>query len=81
MERASLKQIRFHDLRHTFGTLAVQAFPLSDVKAYMGHADIQTTMIYVHHVPQHDAAKRLSRTVAASGDFLQVVDQPERKAA
>ena len=28
----------FHDLRHTFGTLAVQAFPLSDVKAYMGHA-------------------------------------------
>jgi hypothetical protein len=43
----------------------VQAFPLSDVKAYMGHADIQTTMIYVHHVPQHDAADRLGRLVAA----------------
>ncbi len=27
----------------------------------MGHADIQTTMIYAHHVPQHDAAERLSR--------------------
>jgi integrase len=53
----------FHDLRHTFGTLAVQAFPLSDVKAYMGHADIQTTMIYVHHVPRHDAAARLSAIV------------------
>ena len=26
----------------------------------MGHADIQTTMIYIHHVPQHDAADRLS---------------------
>jgi hypothetical protein len=39
----------------------VQAFPLTDVKAFMGHADIQTTMIYVHHVPQHDAADRLSR--------------------
>jgi integrase len=50
--RAGLKQIRFHDLRHTFGTLAVQVFPLSDVKAYMGHVDIATTMIYVHHVPQ-----------------------------
>ena len=25
------------------GRLAVQAFPLSEVKAYMGHADIQTT--------------------------------------
>jgi integrase len=38
----------------------VQAFPLSDVKAYMGHADIQTTMIYAHHVPRHDAAAQLS---------------------
>jgi integrase len=27
----------------------------------MGHADIQTTMRYVHHVPQHDAAQRLGR--------------------
>jgi integrase len=52
--------IVFHDLRHTFGTLAVQAFPLTDVKAYMGHEDISTTMIYVHHVPRHDAADKLS---------------------
>ncbi|MFN8159740.1 MAG: site-specific integrase [Solirubrobacterales bacterium] len=63
-ERAGLKPIRFHDLRHTFGTLAVQVFPLSDVKAYMGHADIATTMIYVHHVPRVDAAKRLSAALA-----------------
>lgn len=59
-ERAGLRPIRFHDLRHTFGTLAVQKCPLSDVKAYMGHADITTTMVYVHHVPQIDAAERLS---------------------
>ena len=25
---AGLKQLRFHDLRHTFGTIAVQASPL-----------------------------------------------------
>ena len=37
----------FHDLRHTFGTLAVRAFPLSDVKAFMGHESIETTHIYV----------------------------------
>ena len=60
LKRAGLGHIRFHDLRHTFGTIAVQAFPLTDVKAFMGHADIQTTMIYVHHVPQHDAADKLS---------------------
>jgi len=46
-----LPHARLHDLRHTFGTLAVQAFPLTDVQAFMGHADIHTTMIYVHHVP------------------------------
>jgi hypothetical protein len=44
----------------------VQAFPLSDVKAYMGHADIATTMIYVHHVPQIDAADKLSDLVTAA---------------
>ena len=60
LEAAGIGHIRFHDLRHSFGTLAVQVFPLSDVKAYMGHADIATTMIYVHHVPQVDAAEKLS---------------------
>jgi integrase len=70
LDRAGLKRLRLHDLRHTFGTLAVQAFPLSDVKAYMGHSDIATTMIYVHHVPQRDAADRLSTLVqtAQTGD-------------
>lgn len=68
LEHAQIKPLRFHDLRHSFGTLAVQVFPLSDVKAYMGHADITTTMIYVHHVPQHDAAAKLSAAVTqASG--------------
>ena len=35
LEQAQIKPLRFHDLRHSFGTLAVQVFPLSDVKAYM----------------------------------------------
>jgi site-specific recombinase XerD len=37
--------------------------PLSDVQALMGHANVSTTMIYVHNVPQHDAADRLSRAL------------------
>lgn len=65
-DRGTGQLFRFHDLRHTFGTLAVQAFPLSDVQAYMGHADIQTTMRYVHHVPRHEAAARLGELVAAA---------------
>lgn len=36
------------------------------MKAYIGHADIATTMIYVHHVPQVDAAERLSSALRAA---------------
>lgn len=61
--RTKLEPIVFHDLRHTFGTLAVQAWPLHDVQAYMGHADIQTTMIYVHHVPKGRAADELGAVI------------------
>jgi integrase len=58
--------LRFHDLRHTFGTLAVQVWPLVDVQSYMGHANISTTMIYAHHVPKRDAASALTRLVDAT---------------
>ena len=53
----------FYLRRHTFGTLAVRVFPLSDVMAYIGHANIQTTMRYAHHVPKVDAAKRFSEAI------------------
>jgi integrase len=76
LEAAGLKQLTFHSLRHTFGTIAVQAFPLTDVRAYMGHADIQATMVYVHHVPQHDAADRLSHLVDAAEDPLEKTVSP-----
>ena len=66
LERAGLKRMTFHSLRHVFGTIAVQAFPLTDVKTYISHADIATTMIYVQHVNQHDAAEQLSQIVDAA---------------
>jgi integrase len=66
LKAAKLRPMRLHDLRHSFGTLAVQVFPLTDVKAYMGHANIETTMRYVHHVPQHDAADKLGQLVTAA---------------
>ena len=75
LKAAGIAHLRFHDLRHTFGTLAVQEFALSDVKAYMGHADIATTMIYVHHVPQHDAADRLSARLARASTAAAAFDR------
>ncbi|MEN3333084.1 MAG: hypothetical protein V7641_2449 [Blastocatellia bacterium] len=46
---AGIAHIRFHDIRHTFGTRAVDGgAPLGAVKEVMSHADIRTTMRYVH---------------------------------
>ena len=66
LDRAGLKRVRLHDLRHSYCTMAVRAYRLDEVNAYAGHADIATTMRYVHHVPAHDAADRLSAIVAAA---------------
>jgi integrase len=51
----------FHDLRHTFGTLcASSGVPVGDIQHYMGHAHLETTQIYMHFAPKHDAAERLT---------------------
>jgi hypothetical protein len=34
---------------------------LSDVKEWMGHRHLSTTMRYVHHRPRHEAAAALER--------------------
>jgi integrase len=47
--RADLRVLRFHDLRHTFGSNAINRANLVQVQAWMGHADHRTTMRYLHH--------------------------------
>ena len=66
-KRAGLRPIRFHDLRHTFGTLAIRgAESIVELQAWMGHADVKTTMRYTHYREQHDAAERLTNAFAPS---------------
>ena len=49
LREAGITDLRFHDLRHTFGTRAVDGgASISAVKEVMGHVDIGTTMRYVH---------------------------------
>jgi len=60
--RAELRPIRFHDLRHTFGTLAVLgAESIVELQAWLGHAEVRTTMRYTHYREQQGAAARLAR--------------------
>jgi integrase len=60
--RAGLRPIRFHDLRHTFGTLAVRsAESIVELQTWLGHAEVRTTMRYTHYREQRNAAARLAR--------------------
>jgi len=51
-EAAGVRTVRFHDLRHTFGTrMAAAGVPMRTLQEWMGHRDIQTTMIYADYAP------------------------------
>ena len=64
--RAKQDPMIFHDLRHTFGTTcAAKGIDLRRIQAWMGHADVQTTMRYLHYIPQHDDAARLTAAFAS----------------
>jgi integrase len=56
LRRAALRPLRFHDLRHTFGTRMIARADIRRVQEWMGHADVQTTMRYLHYAPRHDDA-------------------------
>ena len=52
LEAAGVRQVRFHDLRHRFGTrMAASGVPMRTLQAWMGHAHIATTLRYAHYAP------------------------------
>jgi len=63
-KKATIKDMRFHDLRHTAATLMVMGgIDLVTVKEILGHSDIQMTMRYAHPTPEN---KRKAVNVLAS---------------
>ena len=63
LKAARLEQThRFHDLRHTFGTaMAAAAVPMRTLQEWMGHRDLQTTLIYADYVPNAGEAAMVDR--------------------
>ena len=66
-EKAGLKRIRFHDLRHSFATVAFAAdVPLKAVSEILGHASVKITGdIYTEALEQkaHDAVAQVARAM------------------
>ena len=50
-----------HDLRHTFGTRMIAKADIRRVQEWMGHADIQTTMKYLHYAPREQDAELVAQ--------------------
>ena len=71
LERAGLRQVRFHDLRHTFGTVAARTLSPHALQMAMGHAHYSTTERYLHHSPAVEDAAKL--TAAFGGDHSQAL--------
>ena len=66
-EKAGLRPLRFHDLRHTFGTYAIRTADPRELQHWMGHAQFSTTEIYLSYKPQADAARRLEQAFDVAG--------------
>jgi integrase len=58
LDRAGVRRITFHELRHTFGThVAAAGVPPRTLQEWMGHRDPQTTAIYAHYAPSDREAE------------------------
>ncbi len=63
--RAGVREITYHELRHTFGTrMAAAGVPLRTLQYWMGHADSKTTQIYAHYQPAENEAEIVDRAFA-----------------
>jgi len=81
LERAECKRVRFHDLRHTFATLALEnGMDVKTLSAMLGHVSAVTTLdIYTHITGdmQRAAAASIDRSIGKAEP--QEEAEPERK--
>ena len=79
-ERAGLPKIRFHDLRHTFATLTLEAgVDVKTVSHMLGHTDAGFTMNTYMHVTddmQKNAADKMKTLIENSGKSAEIIEFP-----
>ena len=70
LERAGCKKVRFHDLRHTFATMALEnGMDIKTLSAMIGHVTTETTLNIYSHITdtmQQQAAARIDREIAGA---------------
>lgn len=77
LDRASVRSIRFHDLRHTFGTQAAAAgVPMRTLQEWMGHRDYKTTLIYADYAPRTHEQAMLEKAFSPTATTLDEILSP-----
>ena len=70
LKQAELPLIRFHDLRHTFATMALEnGMDIKTLSAMIGHVSAETTLNIYSHITdtmQQQAAARIDREIAGA---------------
>lgn len=65
LKRGGVREVRFHDLRHTFGTrMAAEGVPMRTLQEWLGHRDFKTTLIYADYAPSEGEADRVDAAFA-----------------
>jgi integrase len=62
LRAGEVREVRFHDLRHTFGTrMAGAGVAMRTLQEWMGHRDFKTTLIYADYAPSAHEADLIER--------------------
>jgi integrase len=72
LKRAGVKEVRFHDLRHTFGTaMASSGLPTKALQDWLGHRDSRTTDRYADYAPGQREAELVDRAFSSVHSSVQ----------
>ena len=85
LKRAGCKKVRFHDLRHTFATMALEnGMDIKTLSAMIGHISSETTLNIYSHITdtmQQQAAVRIDREIGGTNAQMPVVEQTPEETA
>ena len=84
LQRSGCKDIRFHDLRHTFATMALEnGMDVKTLSGIIGHISAETTLNIYSHITdtmQQQAAVRIDRKIGGTDAQMPEPEPPKASA-